>query len=49
VDIDWVDDGRVEITINAVRALDTAILLRGKDVDRIRLAAGESATRVYHL
>ncbi|MBE6652958.1 MAG: glycoside hydrolase family 95 protein [Ruminococcaceae bacterium] len=47
VDILWTADGHVEITVRAARDLDTAVLLCGKERDRIALCAGESATLLY--
>jgi len=44
VDIAWDRDGRVTLTVHATRALDTSILLRGCEVCRLTLDAGQSRT-----
>lgn len=44
VDIAWDRDGRVTLTVHATRALDTSILLRGCEVCRLTLKAGQSRT-----
>jgi hypothetical protein len=47
LDMTWQADGAVEVTIRAVRDLDTAVLLCGRERERITLRAGESLTRTY--
>lgn len=42
LDLDWHEDGSVEILLTAVRDLDTTLLLGGQDRGRITLGAGES-------
>ncbi len=44
VDIAWDKDGQVTLTVHATRALDTSILLRGCEVCRLTLKAGQSRT-----
>jgi alpha-L-fucosidase 2 len=47
LDMTWQADGTVDVTIRAVRDLDTAVLLCGRERERITLRAGESLTRTY--
>ncbi len=47
VDMIWTADGCVEITIHATRDVHTAVLLCGKERERITINAGESLTRTY--
>lgn len=44
VDIRWEEDGRGAAVIRAVREVDMDVLVRGRLVGHIRLAAGESGT-----
>ena len=41
VDVAWQADGTVDVTVNAVRDLDAAILLCGREQGRVTLRAGE--------
>ena len=44
VDIAWNSDGSVTVSVTACRDLDTSLLLCGREVCRLSLAAGESKT-----
>lgn len=48
IDIVWNMAGQVDITVSASKNLDLALLIRGKNRDRIVLAAGEVLTRSYN-
>jgi len=41
VDIDWNEQGAVQITITAHRTVDTSLLLYGVERCRLKLEAGE--------
>ncbi len=47
LDIVWDASGKVNITVYAVRDIDTAILVFGKERGRIKLSAGEKAVLSY--
>jgi alpha-L-fucosidase 2 len=47
LDMTWQADGAVAVTIRVIRDLDTAVLLCGRERERITLRAGESLTRTY--
>ena len=44
VDIIWQENGMVTVTVKANRPIDTSVLLRGKEVCHLTLAAGECKT-----
>ena len=41
-DIRWTEDGEVTVTVSAVRRIDTGLVVKGRNLGRIRLEAGES-------
>jgi alpha-L-fucosidase 2 len=47
VDIAWMEDGTVTVTVTADRDLDTSILVRGVEKCRLTLATGESGTLCF--
>ena len=48
-DVAWNESGEVDITITAVRPVETALLVCGKAAGRIHLAAGEKQTYTFRL
>ena len=44
VDIAWTAEGKVTVTVNATREIDTGLLLGGKVVGKVCLGVGESKT-----
>jgi alpha-L-fucosidase 2 len=49
VDIIWQADGLAQITVTALRDLDTDLLLCRKSCGRVTLRAGETATVTAHM